>query len=156
MHRQQAGHTGAALIFRAHGVARALGRDHHHVEIGARLDQVKVDVEPVRKHQRRALLHVLDEVVVIDVGLQFVGREHHHHVGPFRGLGDLHHLELLAFRLFDAAGALAQRDRNLLHAEIAQIERMGVALAAIADDGDLLSLDEIEIGVPVVINTHDT
>ena len=33
------------------------------------------------------------EMVAVDVALQLVGREHHHHVGPFGGLGDLHHLE---------------------------------------------------------------
>ena len=31
---------------------------------------------------------------------------------------------------------------------------MGVSLAAIADDGDLLTLDQIEIGIPIVIDTH--
>ncbi|GGE42666.1 hypothetical protein GCM10007276_19940 [Agaricicola taiwanensis] len=32
---------------------------------------------------------------------------------------------------------------------------MSVPLAAIADDGDLLGLDEIEIGIPIVIDAHD-
>ena len=154
MDREQARHAGAALIFRAHGVAGPLGRDHHHVEIGARLDQIEMDVEAVREHQRRALLHVGVQMVVIDVGLQFVGREHHHHVGPFGGLGDFHDLELLAFRLLDALRALAQRHRDVLDAGIAQIERMGVALAAVADDGDLLALDQVQVGVAVVVNTH--
>ena len=94
--REQARHAGAALVFGAHGVARPLRRDHHHVEIGARLDQVEMNVEAVREHQRRAVLHIGVQLVVIDVGLQFVGREHHHHVGPFGGLGDFHDLELLA------------------------------------------------------------
>ena len=98
MDRDQARHAGAALIFGAHGVAGALRRDHQHVEIGARLDQVEMHVEAVREHQRRAVLHVGGEVIAIDVGLQFVGREHHHHVGPFGGLGDLHDLELLGLR----------------------------------------------------------
>jgi hypothetical protein len=31
---------------------------------------------------------------------------------------------------------------------------MRVALAAIADDGDLLTLDQIEIGIPIVIDAH--
>ncbi|TIW43556.1 MAG: hypothetical protein E5V61_20210, partial [Mesorhizobium sp.] len=31
---------------------------------------------------------------------------------------------------------------------------MRPALAAIADDGDLLALDEVEIGVTIVIDTH--
>jgi hypothetical protein len=29
-----------------------------------------------------------------------------------------------------------------------------VALAAIADDGDLLALDQVQVGVAIVINTH--
>ena len=32
---------------------------------------------------------------------------------------------------------------------------MRMALAAIADDGDLLALDEIDVGITVVINTHE-
>src|SRR5262249_30747317 len=32
---------------------------------------------------------------------------------------------------------------------------MGVALAAIADDADLLALDQVQVGVAIVINTHD-
>jgi hypothetical protein len=31
-----------------------------------------------------------------------------------------------------------------------------VALTAIADDGDLLALDQVQVGVAIVINTHDT
>jgi len=31
---------------------------------------------------------------------------------------------------------------------------MGVALAAIADDGDLLALDQILVGVAIVVNLH--
>ena len=154
MDGEQARHAGAALIFRAHGMARTFRRDHHHVEIGARLDQVEMDVEPVREHQRRAFLHVGVQLVVIDVGLQFVGREHHHHVGPFGGLGDFHDRQLLALRLLHALRVLAQRHRDVLDAGIAQIERMGMALAAIADDGDLLALDQVQVGVAVVINAH--
>ena len=76
-------------------------------------------------------------------------------VGPFGGFGDLHHLELLGLRLLDALRALAQRHGHVLDAGIAQIERMGMALAAIADDGDLLALDQVDVGVAIVINAHD-
>jgi hypothetical protein len=31
---------------------------------------------------------------------------------------------------------------------------MGMALATVADDRDLLGLDEIQIGIPIVIDTH--
>ncbi len=156
MHRQQARHAGAPHIFRAHGVAGALGRDHHDVEIAARLDQVEMHVEAVREHQRGARLHVGGEMAVINVGLQFVRRHHHHDVGPFGALRRLHDLEFLAFRLFHPARGLAQHHRDLLDAAVAQIERVGVALAAVTDDGDLLALDQVQVGVAIVINTHVT
>ena len=38
--------------------------------------------------------------------------------------------------------------------ELLEVQRMRVALAAIADDGDLLALDQIEIGIPIVIDAH--
>ena len=47
-------------------MARSLRRDHHHVEIAARLDQVEMDVEPVGEHQRRAFLHIAVQLAVID------------------------------------------------------------------------------------------
>jgi len=102
-------------------VARTLRRDHQHVEVGARLDQVEVHVEAVGEHQRRAVLHVLGQMVAVDVALQLVGREHHHYVGPFGGLGDVHDLELLGLGLLHAGGGLTQRNRDLFHAAVAQV-----------------------------------
>jgi hypothetical protein len=31
---------------------------------------------------------------------------------------------------------------------------MGMALAAIADDGDLLALDQVQVGITIVVNAH--
>jgi hypothetical protein len=31
---------------------------------------------------------------------------------------------------------------------------MGMALAAVADDGDFLALDQVHIGIAIIINTH--
>src|SRR5213078_3072021 len=74
--------------------------------------------------------------------------------GPFRGLGDFHHLEAGGLRLLGGGRALAERDGNLLDAGILRVQRMGMALAAIADDADLLALDQVQVGVAIVINTH--
>ena len=63
-------------------------------------------------------------------------------------------LNFSAFGLLDARRALAQRHRDVLDAAVAQVERMGMALAAVADDGDLLALDQVQVGVAIVINTH--
>src|ERR1700730_6488397 len=94
-------------------------------------------------------------MIAIDVGLDLVGREHHDHFGPFGGLRDLHYRKLLALRFLGGPRVLAKRNRDVLHARIAKVERMRMALAAIADDGDLLALDEIDVSIPVIINTHE-
>ena len=152
--RDEAGHAAAALVFRTHGVAGPLRRHHQHVEIRARLDQVEMDVEAVREHQRRAVLHIGCEFVAVDVGLQLVGRQHHHHVGPFGGARDVEHFDAFRFGLLGRGGAWPQRHGDVFHAAVAHVEDVGVALAAVADDYDLLAFDEIEIGVPIVINAH--
>src|SRR5262249_22954391 len=59
-----------------------------------------------------------------------------------------------ALGLGHALGALAQGDGDILDAGIAQIERMGMALAAIADDDDLLAFNQVQVGVAIVIDTH--
>jgi hypothetical protein len=38
--------------------------------------------------------------------------------------------------------------------ESLRVQRMGMALAAIADDDDLLALDQVQVGVAIVINSH--
>ena len=48
----------------------------------------------------------------------------------------------------------ASATRTSLTPAVPQIVGMGMALAAIADDRDLLRLDQVHIGVAVVINAH--
>src|SRR5262249_30896367 len=73
---------------------------------------------------------------------------------PLGGLGHLHHLQAFLLGLLGAGGSLAQGDRHVLDAAIAQVQRVRVTLAAVADDRDLLGFDEIDVGITVVINAH--
>ena len=100
MHRDQARHAAALDVFAAHGVARALGRDHDHVDVGGRIDQAEMDVEPVGEGQRAARLHLACDLVGVDCGLMLVRGKDHQHIGPFRGLGYRLHREPCAHRLF--------------------------------------------------------
>ena len=151
---QQAGHAGTTLVLGAHRVTGTLGRDHEDVEVGARLDQVEVDGQAVGESQSRALLEVVLEIILVEIALQLVGCQHHDHVGPFGRLGRGHYREAGAFGLGRAARARAQGHRNVLDAAVAQVVGVGVALAAVADDDDLLGLDQIEIGVTIVKHAH--
>ena len=96
----------------------------------------------MREQQRRALLHIVGEFVRVDVALQLVRRQHHHDIGPFAR--PRRRIMTLKPRLppsLRQASPGAAPTHDVLHAGVAQVQRMGVALAAIADDGDLLALD---------------
>ncbi len=68
----ETGNASTLLILAANGVAGTLRRDHQHVEIGARIEQVEVDVEAVREHQRRTLLDPRHHVA--EFGADFLDR----------------------------------------------------------------------------------
>lgn len=90
MNGDKAGDAAALLVFAADGMARALRSDHYDVDRGLRLDEAEVDVEAVRKGDCRAVADVSGDVGLVDVGLQLVGRRHHHQVGPGGSFGNRH------------------------------------------------------------------
>ena len=49
--------------------------------------RLKWTLRPWANSERGALLHVGGEFVAVDVGLQFVRGQHHHHVAPLGGFG---------------------------------------------------------------------
>jgi hypothetical protein len=66
------------------------------------------------------------------------------------GLGDAHHLEA-DFHLWQWGAAKRSQYSG---ARILEVQGVGAALAAIADDHHLLALDQINVGIPVIINAH--
>jgi hypothetical protein len=155
VHRDQAWHAAALLVFAAHGVAGALGRDHQHVDSVLGLDQVEVDIQAMGEHQRRAVLDVRSDLALVDVALQFVGREDHQGVGPRGRFRNAHDGQAVGLDLLGGGGVRAKGDGDVLDAAVAKIQRMCAALRAIAYDGDLLVQDASEVGVAVVVDTHD-
>ena len=98
--------------------------------------------------------HVARRDPVADLGLphlavQLVGDEHHHQVAAARRLDDRHHLEALLARRGDRGGVLAQTDDDV-DAGVLQVQRVGMALRAVADDRDGLAVEQLEVGVVVV------
>ncbi len=147
----QAGHAAALGVGAAHQVTGALRRDHDHVQIGTRLDQLEVDVEAVREGQRAALLEVGGNAVLVDLPLVLVGSEDHHQVGALHRFGDFLDLEAGTLGLGPGLGALAQTDGDI-DSTVLEVLRMGVALRTVTEDDDLLRLDDRKVGVLVVID----
>jgi len=147
-------HAAAFEVFGTNRVAGAFRGDHDDVDVLARNDLVVVDVEAVREAERRAFLEVGFHGVAVDLRDDFVGHQHHHDVGAFHRLGDFLDLESGGLGLLPRIAVLEHADGDF-HAGVVQVLRVGVALRAVADDGDFLAFDEGEVGVFVVIDFHD-
>src|SRR3546814_20561306 len=74
-----------------------------------------------------------------------VGRKDHDDVGPCGGFSIAEHLEAGVFSLFGGRGTGAQGDGDFCHAGIAQVLGVGMALTAIADNGDFIALDQADV-----------
>ena len=100
---------------------------------------------PCAKSTRRARLEVRQHLGVPDLLLHVVGDENRDELCAADGVGDRRHLEagLLGRALRPAS--LAQADADV-DAGVAQVQRVRVTLAAVADDRDL-AVEKVEIAV---------
>ena len=85
-----------------------LGRDHDDVQIGARLNLLEVDVEPVGEGQCRTLLDIGLDCLPVECRLMLVRREHHDHVRSGHRLAQCHGLQAGITRLGMGGGTGAQ------------------------------------------------
>ena len=145
----QAGDAAALLVLAADQVAGALRGDHADVDARRRLDLVEVDREAVGEHEQVAVGDPVGDLRVPDLGLLLVGEQDHHDVAAAGGVGDVEHLEAGGLGLRAAGGVGAQPDDDV-DAGVLQVERVGVALRAVAEDRDGLALEGREVGVVVV------
>ncbi len=126
-------HAATLLVLATHQATRALRRDQHHVQVLARLDLLEVDVEAVREQQRRTLRNG-----ILDLGVQRLLRGVRHQDGDqlraLHGVDRRQHGQAVALGLVPAV-ALAHADHHVETA-VLQVQRMGAALAAIAQDRD--------------------
>ena len=113
-----------------------------------------MDVQAVGEGESRTFLHVRREVVAVQVGLKLVRGQQHDHVGDLGRIGRGHHGEAGGRRLGAARAVGPGADDHVLYAAVAQIVGMGMALTAIADDADFLALDQVDVGITIVIDAH--
>ena len=85
-----------------------------------------------------------------DLRLLFVGSEDHDDVSRFSRLFRRHDLQTRLFRLFPGLAALVQTDDDF-DAAFLQVERMGMPLAAVADDGDRLVFQNLNVAIGLIV-----
>ena len=151
VHADQVGHARAFGVLAAHYVTRALGGAHDDVDVLGRRYVAVVDVEAVGEGQRVPRLEVRGDELLVHLGLELVGNQDHDEVGLFRSGGHVGHLEPRLLGGLDGLGPLAQPDAHVASG-VLQVQRMGVALASVADDGDLLVLDYLGVAVLFVVD----
>jgi hypothetical protein len=102
----------------------------------------------VGEHEGDVWLHVGGDVFVINLGGGLVGGKVHDDVGPLGDFGDGLNLEagVGGFGGVGGVGAEAYAD---VDAGVLEVEGVGVALGAVADDGYFFGLDEGEVCVLV-------
>ena len=151
LHRDQRRHAAALEVRASHEVSGALGGDHGHVDVGRRLDQVEADVEAVREEQALAGRQVRRDLGVVGALLFGVGHEDHDDVGLGAGVGDGEDAQSRVLGLGDRRGVGAQSHAHVV-AAVVQVERVRVALGAVAEDRDLLGHQEFGFGVNFVVH----
>ena len=151
LHGHQTGHALAGNIGGADSVAGALGCRHEHVHTGGRHDLLVADVEAVGKGQGVALLQIGGDILFVNVGLYLVIDEHHHDVAPLGGLGNILNGKPCGLRLGPVLGAFPQAHADLA-AGVLQVQGMGMALRAVADHGDLLAVEIVQVAILFIIH----
>lgn len=137
-------------------MARALRRDQEHVQIRTGFDDAEVDGQTMSESQGSARLQVLLKAFLVQRALAFIRRQDHDNVGPGSSLTRLHHLETGFLSLLHGGGGRTQADDDVGNAAVLEVVGVCVTLAAIANDRDFLALDQIQIGIAIVIHPHQT
>ena len=113
------------------------------------LDQLETDVESVSEAQNFAALEVGSDLFLVNVLLEFIRKQHHDPVRLGGGLGHGQNLKPVGLGFLRRATALIQTDDDV-DAAVLEVEGVGVALGAIANDRYGLAVQQTKIGVGVV------
>lgn len=95
-----------------------------------------MNVQAVREQQHRTLLHVRCQHVVVQLLLHHVRGQHGNQVGVLHCIGRRLDGEAIGLRL-DLGRAARTQAYHHIEAGFAQVQCVGAATAAVADDGDL-------------------
>src|SRR5487761_618454 len=135
---------GRILSFEKHiEVAMSVDFGSHHADVdaGRKLDRVVAHVEAVGEHQSLAGSEVRSNLLLINRRLGRVGREEHDYVSPRGSFRDGTQRQTSCFHPLARPAFAVQADEHFT-STVAQVEGVRMSLGAVADNGDLLALNE--------------
>ena len=143
--------TLACLILGTYGMTRSLRSDHGYIHILRRDDLVEMDIEAVSEHQHISCLKVRLDVLLVKSSLQFIVDKDHDDIGLLGCFRGGIYLKALLLCPLPGLGALIKTDDDMCSG-VLQVQRMRMALAAVADDSDRLSVEKGEITILFIEN----
>ena len=105
----------------------------------------------MREHERVTRLQIRRNIHLVHFPLNRIGQREHDRVGLGAGFGGGHHLHTVSFGLRPALAARIETDAHIDTA-VAQIQGMGMTLAAIAKNRNLLRFDVVQICLVFVVD----
>src|SRR5690606_18424859 len=93
------------------------------------------------------------DFVLIQTALEFVRGQNHHNIGGSNGSGNVVDLQTMGLSLGNGRGAGTQANGHV-DTGIVQVAGVSMALGAVADDRDFLTLDDGKVTIFVVENFH--
>ena len=114
-----------------------------------------MDVEAVGEGEGIASLQVILDVLLVDLGLGLVRSQDHDDVGFLSRGVHVDDLEAGLTGLLGGGAALTQADAHVATG-VHEVQGVSVALGAVADDGDLLVLNDLRLAIVLVVdgNSH--
>ena len=133
------------------GMTGAFGRDHDNVDVCGGNDLFEVDVEAVGESEGLAFGQVGSDLGFVNIGLLLVGDQDHDDVCSLGSFCNGHNGQTGFFRLLSGLGAAIQADNNV-NAGIAQVQRMSMALRAVADDCNFFAVEGMDVAVLLIVD----
>ena len=130
-------------------MARALRSDHEDVDISRRNDLFEVNVEAVCKSEGTAGFQVRSDFRCIYVSLFFVRNQDHRDICVFYSFRNGFNFKAGFFGFSDGFAAFIQADDDV-DAAVFEVQRMGMALAAITDDCDFFAFHYIPVYILII------
>ena len=103
----------------------------------------------MREEDRVTGLEVGGDRLGVHEPLHLIGHQDHDDVGLGGGLGRADHAQPLGLGLGTRLAALGQAHPHI-DTRVAQVQRVGVALRPVADDGHRAGLDDRQVGIVVI------
>src|SRR3972149_3982736 len=89
MDRNKGRHTAPLGVLMPYQVSRPLRRGHENIDRGIRHDLSEVDVKPMGKCQIGPLLQIRANLFPVQVSLELIRHQDHHHISELYGISDV-------------------------------------------------------------------